>query len=75
MFAEFFFFVFLEEELHSIRNISALMKTGEDAVEALNRNTKVVALNLKVTASKSSQCSSVQLGLISFFAPFFTTCV
>lgn len=36
---------FLEEELHSIRNISALLKTGEDAVEALNRNTKVVALN------------------------------
>lgn len=25
----------------------------------------------KVTASKSSGCSSVQLGLISFFAPFF----
>lgn len=35
----------LEEELHSIRNISTLLKTGEDAVEALNRNTKVVALN------------------------------
>lgn len=40
-----FIFFFLEEELHSIRNISALLKTGEDAVEALNRNTKVVALN------------------------------
>lgn len=36
---------FSEEELHSIRNISTLLKTGEDAVEALNRNTKVVALN------------------------------
>lgn len=37
---------FLDEELHSIRNISTLLKTGgEDAVEALNRNTKVVALN------------------------------
>lgn len=35
----------LEEELHSTRNISALLTTGEDAVEALNRNTKVVALN------------------------------
>ena len=46
-FSFFFFFFFLEEELHSIRNISALLKTGEDAVEALNRNTKVVALNLK----------------------------
>lgn len=33
-------FVFLEEDLHSIRNISTFLKIGKDAVEALNRNTK-----------------------------------
>lgn len=34
------FVFFLEEDLHSIRNISTFLKIGEDAVEALNRNTK-----------------------------------
>lgn len=36
----FVFFFFLDKDLRSISNISALLKTGEDAVEALNRNTK-----------------------------------
>lgn len=36
----FVFCFFLEEDLHSIRNISTFLKIGEDAVEALNRNTK-----------------------------------
>ncbi|XP_040024695.1 cyclin-dependent kinase inhibitor 1B-like [Gasterosteus aculeatus] len=40
------FWWILEKELRSIRNISTLLKTGEDAVEALKRNTRqVVALN------------------------------
>lgn len=43
----------LEEEVHSIRNISTLLKTGEDAVEALNRNTKDVALNSKLLPLKA----------------------
>lgn len=43
-FVFFFSFLVFEEELHGTRNISTLL-TGEDAVEALNRNTKVVALN------------------------------
>lgn len=66
----FFFnysFLFLDEDLHSIRNISALLRTGEDAVEALKRNTKVCGTHWNVTASNSSPCSSVQLGLIFFF--------
>lgn len=47
------FCFFWEEELHSIKNISSLLKTGEDAVEALTRNTKVVALNLKLLPLKA----------------------
>lgn len=63
-----------EEELQHQKHIIS-PGDGEDAVEALNKNTKKLWHSIKVTASKSSQCSSVQLGLISFFAHFYYLCV
>lgn len=73
----YFFFIFVifgRGTTQHQKHINSPEDEGGHAVEALNRNTKVVALKLKVTASESSQCSSVQLGLV-FLLLFCTTCV
>lgn len=82
----FFFFSFWTRIYAASETYQLSWRLGRTLLKHWIETLKFFGTQLNVTASNSSRCSSVQLGWISFFAPyfsfsffyflfFFTTCV